>query len=81
MHGALATAYQSRPRRTGTWAIALDWRFFIQAQEGQRMLSSPSAESAVVGGPVVGQQPRCMELLGGTGRVASAMVMAATQTQ
>ena len=36
-------------------------------------------ESAVVGGSVVGQQPGCMELLGLAGRVASAVVMVATQ--
>ena len=40
VHGALATAYQSRRRRTGTWASGLDPRFFIQVSEGQRGLSS-----------------------------------------
>ena len=36
-------------------------------------------ESAVVGRPVVGQQPGCMELRGLAGRVASTVVMVATQ--
>ena len=40
VHGAFATAYQSRRRRTGTWASGLDRRLFIQVSEGQRALSS-----------------------------------------
>ena len=40
LHGALATAYPSRRRRTMLWASGLDWQLFIQVSEGQRALSS-----------------------------------------